>query len=186
MKRFVTIVAVAALVAGCSKQGTSSTASGQASAAAAMATAAAAYASAAAAGASAAAAGASAAAAQASGEAQLVASAAPAAAASGSVAAIVLPVYPGANREADKSLSMSSNGSEVKVDMYLTKDDSPTVVAWYKAHLPSNWTNFTIASGPKTVGTFSSPESGNAGQSVIVTGGDTAGTRIQLTTKTGN
>jgi uncharacterized lipoprotein len=99
--------------------------------------------------------------------------------------AIDLPLYPGMTKEPDKSMEMQSNGASVKVDTYSSKDDSATVAAWYKAHLPSTWANFTISSGAKTAATFSSPDHGNDGQSVIVSGEDAGGTHIQLSTKTG-
>jgi hypothetical protein len=70
------------------------------------------------------------------------ASAAPAASAGGSSTAgtpRVLPVYPGATRSAGKSSSYSDGGQLTKVDYYDTKDDGPTVAAWYKDHLPSDW-----------------------------------------------
>jgi hypothetical protein len=181
MKRLLSVLAAAALLAACTKsQDTSAqNSSAVASAAAADASAAAAGANVAA---SAAAAGANVAA---SAAAAAGATTAPAEAASGSVAAIDLPIYPGATKEPDKSLSMSSSGSTLKVDYYLTKDDSPAVIAWYKSKLPSNWTNFSINAGSKTVGTFSTPEGGGTNQTVIVTG-DTDGTHIQLSTKTGS
>jgi hypothetical protein len=72
------------------------------------------------------------------------------------------------------------------MDFYATKDDAATVIAWYKAHLPSNWQNFTVSNGGKNAGTFASPEHGNDGQSVFVEGQDSGGTQMQLTTKTGS
>jgi hypothetical protein len=99
--------------------------------------------------------------------------------------AIDLPMYPGMTKEPDKSVEMQSNGSSVKVDTYSSKDDSAAVAAWYKAHLPSTWGNFTISSGAKTAATFSSPDHGNDGQTVIVSGDDAGGSHIQLSTKTG-
>jgi hypothetical protein len=183
MKRLLSVFAAAALLAACTKsQDTSAQSSGSAAA------------SAAAAVASAAAAGANVAASAAAAGANVVASAAAAganaaatvaASAAAAVAAIDLPIYPGATKEPDKSLSMSSSGSTLKVDYYLTKDDSPAVIAWYKSKLPSNWTNFSINAGSKTIGTFSTPESSGTNQTVIVTG-DTDGTHIQLSTKTGS
>jgi hypothetical protein len=191
MKRLFSVFAAAALLAACSKSQDNSTAGQtEASAAAAAASAAAAganvAATAASVAASAAAAGANAAS-TAAGEADVSSGATAAAAATGgaALAAITLPIYPGATTDPDKSLSMSSNGTTVQVDYYLTKDDSPTVIAWYKAHLPSNWTNFSINAGPKTVGTFSTPENGTTSQTVVVTG-DTDGTHVQLSTKTGS
>ena len=185
MKRLLSVFAAAALLAACTKsQDTSAQNSGSAVASAAAAAASAAVAGADAA-ASAAAAGANVAASAAAAGEAVVSSAVPSAPASGAVAAIDLPIYPGATKEPDKSLSMSSSGSTLKVDYYLTKDDSPAVIAWYKSKLPSNWTNFSINTGSKSVGTFSTPDGGGANQTVIVTG-DTDGTHIQLSTKTGS
>jgi hypothetical protein len=99
--------------------------------------------------------------------------------------AITLPVYPGSTSEPDKGITMSSSGSTTKIEYYGSKDDPGVVIAWYKAHLPSNWANFSIANGLKSAGTFSSPETGNSGQSVVVTG-EGEGTQIQLSTKTGS
>jgi hypothetical protein len=184
VKRFLMAFAVAALLAGCSKS--ANTASDQATAAANAAATAAAAASAAGNAAATAVAAAATAAAAAAGVASGGDSTAATTASGAPFVPITLPVYPGATKEADKSLQMSSNGSSVTIDYYASSDSSDTVVAWYKAHLPSTWQNFTISSGAKTAGTFASPDHGNAGQSVVVTGEDKGGSQIQLSTKTGS
>ena len=185
MKRYFTVLAALAVLLGCSKSQDTTTAQSSATGAAAAASSAA-EAATSAANAASTAANAAATAQAAAASAAAAAATAGAGGSTGAIPPIDIPVYPGATKETDKSLSMSGNGSSVKVDYYLTKDTSQAVIDWYKAHLPSNWTNFTIANGSKSVGTFSSPEHGNEGQSVIITGGDSAGTHIQLSTKTGS
>jgi hypothetical protein len=191
MKQFLLTCAVAVVLAGCSKS--SDTSTDQSTAAASAATASAAAGSSATAAAAAGATDSAAGTATATGAAMTTATDAPTAAAAAAAGAsgapfvaIDLPVYPGATKAADKGLDMSSNGTSVKMDFYSTKDDAATVIAWYKAHLPSNWQNFTVSNGGKTAGTFSSPEHGNDGQSVFVEGQDSGGTQMQLTTKTGS
>jgi ABC-type glycerol-3-phosphate transport system substrate-binding protein len=155
MKRLLATLAAVALLAGCTKSNTTSASTSQATDAAAGASAAA-------------------------------ASPAATAAASGTAfVTIEIPIYPGSTSEPDKGITMSSGGSSVKIAYYGSKDDPGMVIAWYKAHLPSDWTNFSIANGSKSAATFSSPEAGNAGQSVVVTG-EGEGTQIQLSTKTGS
>jgi hypothetical protein len=189
MKHFLLACALVAMLAACSKSNTSTSgATDQSTAAAVVATASAAADSSATAASVAtdAAAATDAAGATGTAAAGAAATAAPAGGASGApFVAIDLPVYPGATKEADKGLDMSSNGTSVKMDFYSTKDDAATVIAWYKAHLPSTWQNFTVSNGGKDAGTFASPEHGNDGQSVFVEGQESGGTQMQLTTKTG-
>ncbi|HEX3466309.1 MAG TPA: hypothetical protein VHS78_19835 [Candidatus Elarobacter sp.] len=107
--------------------------------------------------------------------------------ASGGGGFITLPIYPGATPAETGSMTGSSSTGSVDIKIYQTKDDGKKVVAWYKAHLPSSFENFTISSGGKTTGTFADEhKDGNGDQSVIVTADDTTNqTRIQLTTKHG-
>jgi hypothetical protein len=100
-------------------------------------------------------------------------------------AGFAIPVYPGAVKDAGKSMDIQDHGTSVEVASYASKDDSETVAAWYKAHLPAAWGSVTISSGAKTAATFSSPDGGEVRQSVIVTGGDAGGSEIQISTKTG-
>jgi hypothetical protein len=158
MKYLFTILAAVALLAGCTKSNTTSASTSQAT---------------------------DGAAAESSAATALASAAATAAASGAAFVAIDLPVYPGSTSEPDKGITMSSNGSSVKIEYYGSKDDPGVVIAWYKAHLPSNWANFSIPNGAKSAGTFSSPETGNDGQSVVVTG-EGEGTQIQLSTKTGS
>jgi len=100
-----------------------------------------------------------------------------------------IPVYPGANEEADRGLAMSSGTVSVKMNMYKTSDDAGAVVNWYKAHLPASWHNFILSNGGKTVGTFSlkTEKAGNAGtEQTILVSADSGSTQIQITTKKGN
>jgi len=101
---------------------------------------------------------------------------------SGTFSAIDIPVYPGSTVEPDKSVSMDQGGNKAKIDYYLTKDDAPTVIAWYKAQLPSNWTNADPSD--TTSAAFASPGDAGNQQGVVITGGGPDGTEIQLATKT--
>jgi hypothetical protein len=97
---------------------------------------------------------------------------------------IDLPVYPGATKDTQQSLKMNANGESVTIDEYVSKDSADTVAAWYKSHLPSDWQNFAVNSGSKTAATYSSPDHGDDGQSVILSGQDDGTTHIQMSTKT--
>jgi hypothetical protein len=102
----------------------------------------------------------------------------------GTFSAIDIPVYPGSTVEPDKSVSMNNGGNVAKIDYYLSKDDTATVIAWYKAQLPSNWTNMGDPSDT-TSGSFASPgDPGNQQAVTITSGGSAGGTEIQLATKT--
>jgi hypothetical protein len=103
---------------------------------------------------------------------------------SGSGAYITLPVYPGAVDAKDNgSMSISTNTGSIAMKSYTTTDDAKEVADWYKAHLPSAFTNAILTSDNKTNATFVD-EHKDGDQSVLVTTQD-AGTRIQLTTKHG-
>jgi len=102
-----------------------------------------------------------------------------AAASAGAGTSSVLPVYPGATRNAGQSSSYRDSGALMTVDYYETKDDGPTVAGWYSAHLPSDWTRAMGEPGKKIAGTFASPDET---QTVMVTG-DASGTSIQVSVK---
>ncbi len=183
MKAILAIALAAALLGGCSKSNDTSTATDTSSPAADAGTSATAAASAEATAEATAEASAETSATESAG----ATSTATAAAGGGS---IDLPVYPHATEQTDKGLSISTGATSVKMDVYLTKEASKTVIDWYKSHLPSAWQNFVVSNNGKTAATFTSPsasgsKSGGAEQSVMVTE-DTDGTRIQLTTKKGN
>jgi catechol 2,3-dioxygenase-like lactoylglutathione lyase family enzyme len=109
-------------------------------------------------------------------QASAVATDQPAAAAS---TAATLPVYPGATRNSGLSTVIHDAGKTTNVDYYDTKDDGPTVAAWYAAHLPADWERDMGAPGKKIAGVFSSPDQR---QMVSVTGGDNL-TEIMVSTE---
>lgn len=97
----------------------------------------------------------------------------------GSGASKALAVYPGATRNAGQSGLIHDGGKTTNVDYYDTKDDGPTVAAWYSAHLPADWGRNMGAPGKKTAGVFSSPDES---QMVMITGGDSL-TEILVSTE---
>ena len=101
-------------------------------------------------------------------QASAVATDAPAAVASTAVSN-PLAVYPGATKNLGQSTSLHDGSKTTNVDYYDTKDDGPTVAAWYTAHLPADWSRNMGAPGKKIAGVFSSPDSS---QNVMITGGD--------------
>jgi hypothetical protein len=107
-----------------------------------------------------------------------VATDAPAAVASTAVSN-PLTVYPGATKNLGQSTSLHDGGKTTNVEYYDTKDDGPTVAAWYTAHLPADWGRDMGAPGKKIAGVFSSPDQS---QTVMVTGGGDI-TEIMVTTE---
>jgi uncharacterized protein YceK len=90
-----------------------------------------------------------------------------------------LPLYPGATKNAGQSAQLRDGGKTTNADYYDTKDDGPTVAAWYAAHLPADWDRNMGAPGKKIAGVFSSPDQS---QSVMITSGDNI-TEILVTTE---
>lgn len=101
-------------------------------------------------------------------QASAIASSEPAAVAN-TAASNPLPVYPSATKNPGQSASIHDGGKTTNVEYYDTKDDGPTVAAWYTAHLPADWERDMGAPGKKIVGIFSSPDQS---QMVTITGGD--------------
>jgi hypothetical protein len=79
-----------------------------------------------------------------------------------------LTVYPGATKNLGQSTSLHDGSKTTNVEYYDTKDDGPTVAAWYTAHLPADWERDMGAPGKKIAGVFSSPDQS---QMVTITGG---------------
>ena len=105
----------------------------------------------------------------------------PAAVASTAAYGVTKPllVYPGATKNPGQSTSIHGGGKTTNVDYYDTKDDGPTVAAWYAAQLPADWGRDMGAPGKKIAGVFSSPDQS---QMVAITGGDTI-TEIVVSTE---